>query len=184
MQQTDWRFYREGGHRYRIRAKFGIDYGFARHHHQDPYFSITGDIDRQARNNRWVEDSGGRIDEEIYRHFPSLRPFMKWNLVGPNGPMHYFENSKFWFEMVQGKHKQTPYEPDPIEGFRQSAVLGALPEDKTEFRGGVKDWSPRQMMPDFFEQPWSAVREWLEGRLPALRAAWVVDMGELGVLER
>lgn len=184
MIRTPWRFYREGGVRYRIQAEYGIDYDFARRHNQAPYFSITGTIDRQAGNNRWMDDAGGMIHGEIEKHLPSLAPYLKWHVVGPEGPMHYFENSKYWLEMAQGKVPLAEHlRENPLELFKHTIILGAFPGDVVPDLRGPKEWSPRGLQGDLLHAPWPAVRAWLERRLPTLLAAWAVDMNELGVLE-
>lgn len=95
IKETRWHFYMEDGRRYRIKVKYGIDYAFARQHNQQPDFSITGTIDYKSRNNHWYDHSGGQTVEEIRRYVPELAPYLKWHLVGPDGPMHYTENAKY-----------------------------------------------------------------------------------------
>lgn len=183
--KTPWRFYREDGVRYRIQAEYGIDYEFARRNNQSPDFSVTGTIDRQAGNNRWMDDSGGQLHEEISRYIPKLAPYLKWHLVGPDGPMHYLPNAKYWLEMVQGKtDRESTIPTDPMKAFEHTIKLGAFPGDTVPDFRGPKEWSPRGLKSDLLHAPWRAVEAWLLERLPKLVAAWVVDMSELGVLEQ
>lgn len=62
-------------------------------------FSITGQID-ERRGSSWVEHSGGCIHNEIEKHFPNLRKYIKWHLVSSDGPLHYVANT-LWH--VEGK---------------------------------------------------------------------------------
>lgn len=182
MLETPWRFYREDGVRYRIKAEYGIDYDFARRHNQAPDFTITGTIDEQARNNRWMDHSGGQVADEIAKYLPRLAPYVKWHLVGPDGPMHYPANAKFWLEVLQGK-RTVGGPANPLKAFEESIALGAFPGDIIPDLRGPKEWSPKGLQGDLLHAPWPAVHAWLERRLPKLLAAWVVDMNELGVLE-
>ena len=78
-------------HRIKVRASLSSLGG------QEPHFSITGEIDRQAKNNRWVEDCGGCIHEEILLHFPHLAPLVAVHLADEDGvPMHAYENAAYW----------------------------------------------------------------------------------------
>lgn len=62
-----------------------------------PHFSITGEIERQAKNNRWVFESGGAIHDEIAKHMPSLEPLLLVHLADEDGvPMHCYENAGYW----------------------------------------------------------------------------------------
>jgi hypothetical protein len=203
MKETRWHYYAENGQRYRVKAQYGIDYPFARRNNQTPDFSVTGTIERKARNNRWYDHSGGQVTRELAAYVPEIAPYLKWHLVGPDGPRHYFANAKYWFETAQGKVEESKYPTDPIKAFTETIVLGAFPGDEpplelendleseewrpkadtTKWRG-PKEWSPGNYQKQFFKGiPWSLVQAWLEERLPKLQAAWVVDMGELGVLE-
>lgn len=185
MVETPWRFYREHGVRYRIKAEYGIDYAFARRTNQSPDFTIQGTIDRQAGNNRWMDDAGGQVTEEIVKYIPRLAPYLKWNGVGPDGPsLHYIENAKYWLEIAQGKRTPTHLDnADAMLVFKEIIKLGAFPGDVVPDFRGPKEWSPRGLKGDLLHAPWRAVEAWLEGRLPKMAAAWVVDMSELGVLE-
>lgn len=184
MKETPWRFYRQDGVRYRIKAEYGIDYVYARQHNQSPDFTITGTIDRQAGNNHWMQDAGGIIHEQIAKYIPRLAPYLKWHLMGPDGPMHYLTNAKYWLESAQGKVPRGQNIPtDPVKAFEHTIVLGAFPGDVIPDFRGPKEWSPRGLKGGLLDAPWRAVEAWLLERLPKLVAAWVVDMNELGVLE-
>jgi len=64
---------------------------------QKPYFSITGEIERRAGNNRWVFESGGAIHDQIAEQMPQLEPLLLVHLADENGvPMHAYENAGYW----------------------------------------------------------------------------------------
>lgn len=64
---------------------------------QEPYFSITGQVDRQAKNNRWMPFLSGCIHEEILSHFPHLAPLVAVHLADEDGvPMHAYANAAYW----------------------------------------------------------------------------------------
>lgn len=169
MRETNWKEVTEQGGRFRIRAQYGIDYGFADQHHQPPYFAMTASVERRA-GTRWLEDGGGAMHQEIARHFPELAGFVKWHLVSPEGPMHYIANAKYWWEKVLGvsKYKSVAGEPDALEAFKNVTILGALTGDA---------------MPDP-RMPWSDVAAWLHARLPDLLANFKADMKSLEVWDK
>ena len=64
---------------------------------QTPHFSITGEVDRQAKNNRWMPFLSGCIHEEILEQFPQLQPLVDIHLSDENGvPMHAYANAGYW----------------------------------------------------------------------------------------
>ena len=86
-------FYKEGQkHRIKVRAEL-----VHREGNSNPYFSITGEVERRAKNNRWVFESGGCIHEEILKQLPELKPLVLVHLADENGvPMHAYENAGYW----------------------------------------------------------------------------------------
>ena len=79
-------------HRMRIRAEL-----YQAGMNQKPYFSITGEIERRAGNNRWVFQSGGAIHDQIAQVMPELKPLLLVHLADENGvPMHCYENAGYW----------------------------------------------------------------------------------------
>lgn len=168
MRETSWQEYHEGASRYRIRARYGMDYAFARKFSQAPHFSLTGEVERKA-GRRWVEDSGGAIHEQLVEHFPDLSVVVPWHLVSAEGPMHYYENAKYWWDMQQGRVKREPYEPDPVEAFKRTIVFGSVEGDGDR-------------LPPL-DTPWVDVRRWLELRKPDLIENFLATMAALDVLE-
>lgn len=61
------------------------------------HFSITGEVERRAGNNRWVFQSGGAIHDQIAEQMPELKPLLLVHLADENGvPMHAYENAGYW----------------------------------------------------------------------------------------
>jgi hypothetical protein len=79
-------------HRIKVRADL-----IHRDGNSNAYFSITGEVDYRAKNNRWVEVSGGCIHEEIIAQLPQLKPLCDIHLSDENGvPMHAYANAEYW----------------------------------------------------------------------------------------
>ena len=165
---TPWKEYRAGGTTYRIRAK----YGFTKFEGQDPYWSVTGEIQRKAKNDWWMEDSSGRVHGEIAKRFPELAPAIRWHLCGvPSGPMHYEANGLYWWEHYtgarlvdrcsMGQHRTSQEAGEAY--FKSTIVFGALPDDK---------------LPPVTTSN-AGVRAWLQGRLPRLMEIFRADVDKL-----
>jgi len=90
--KTESKEYKEGGALYRIRVKIRYDDQCGNKHNS---FSITGEIHRSRGLGRWAEDCGGCIHDEIVKHFPELKPLIKWHLTSSDGPMHYIANTTY-----------------------------------------------------------------------------------------
>ena len=171
MITTPWKTYSEGGRRHRIRATYGMDYGFARRNNQEPHFSLTGEIEEQARNNRWMKASSGRLHDELVKHFRQFREIAHWHWTSPAGPMHYLANAQHWWE--QWTHGEGAFpRVKPLRAFAETIAWGALPGEDSE--GALASAMTR---------PWGEVRDWLESRLPLLQHAFRNDMGAIGVWE-
>lgn len=62
-----------------------------------PHFSVTGSLEYQARNNRWVLESCGSIHEDILKAIPELEPVIAVHLADDDGtPMHAYANASYW----------------------------------------------------------------------------------------
>ena len=59
-------------------------------------FSITCSIYRQGMRSDRAFLAGGCCHEEVAAHFPELAPFIKWHLIGTDGPMHYPDNVTYF----------------------------------------------------------------------------------------
>lgn len=126
MHTTPWRQFTDHGTQFRICATYG------RHKigQQEPYWSVTGEI-QVLRGNRWCEDSMGCLHDSIAKHFPELAPAIKWHLCNlTTGPMHYVENAVYWYE----KHLGVSNYPDKddhekaLNHFRSTVVYGSVEE--------------------------------------------------------
>ena len=86
-------FYKDGQkHRIKVRAEL-----VHRDGNSNAYFSITGEVDRRANNNRWVIEAAGAIHEEIAVYLPELKPLLLVHLSDENSvPMHAYENAGYW----------------------------------------------------------------------------------------
>jgi len=58
-------------------------------------FCITAGVVSDASRRRGDIEAGGRMDEEIAKHFPDLARYQKWNLCDTDGPMHYIANTLY-----------------------------------------------------------------------------------------
>lgn len=86
--------YTDNGTRYRITVTGGLHYMRG---NNLPYFSLTSSIDRDARNGRWVDDSGGANHDEILRHFPELADLAALHLSDIDGvPSSAEANGWYW----------------------------------------------------------------------------------------
>lgn len=71
---------------------------------QKAHFSIVGDYEYQAKNNRWLLISAGAIHKEIAKRMPELKPFLLVHLADENGvPMHAYENAAYWAGQTKSK---------------------------------------------------------------------------------
>ena len=170
MKTTEWKQY---GDRYRIRAT----YGFQRIGDQNPYFSITAEVQRfhstGHNKGRWVGDSWGCQHDLIRRHLPELADLIPWHLVAAvveNGtvsaePMHYFANARYWLEKVYGLSRWVD------------------PDDET--KAGPAFWSTVVRLPGerVFRSPvfLGFLDYWLRNRLPRLNEAFRDTMNRYGV---
>jgi hypothetical protein len=165
--------YTDHGRTYRIIATYGLDYEFATRNNQAPYFSLTCKIEEKLKNGRWRNEGGGADHKSIAKHFPELEPLIKWHLTGPEGPMHYIENAKYWWEQWKGisRWERRPSDPDPLEAFKRTVVWGAaIPIDG-------------ESLLTQYAQTWEMMEDYLNDRLPVLLATFEADMREMGVWE-
>lgn len=158
MKTTPWKEYTEDGTRYRIQAQ----YGWQQIGEQEPYWSVTGTIERRTGLG-WREDSGGMLHAEVAKHFPFLAPTLKWHLSSQqSGPMHYVANARYWLEQVNGifHWERHSYDPDPLEAFMNQVVFGEVETDSR--------------LPSLDD-----LDAWCAARLPALLAKMTADTEEV-----
>lgn len=105
-----------------IKAKVRFDDQCGNGHNS---FSITGEIYKPGADDIIA---GGCLHEQIAKHFPELKPFLKWHLTSTDGPMHYLANTIFWAEGYN------------TENARSSAVWPEATDD--DLLGMGEDWDP------------------------------------------
>jgi hypothetical protein len=155
----------ENGQKYRMT----VDYGFHSFPNQEPYFSITADIDRW-NGFRWVEDSGGCLHEEISKQFPELEYLIKWYLCSlVSGPMHYVANAVFWWEQFC----LDSTDEKSLNNFKHTIVYGTTPFDNLDLAGKDKV---------AFENDIPTLRIWLDIRKDAMLESMFKDMREAGLI--
>ena len=86
------KYYTEDGTEYRITVTVRHDDQCGNGHNT---FSITGSIDQKKKNGHWCDYACGCIHDDIEKHFPELKPFIKWHLTSTDGPMHYLANTLY-----------------------------------------------------------------------------------------
>jgi hypothetical protein len=70
-------------------------------------FSITGVI---TKNDRMI--MCGYLHNEIVKHFPELKKFIKWHLCSTDGPLFYIPNTLYWVKQKNWKNaKETAIWP-------------------------------------------------------------------------
>lgn len=88
------KIFTEHGTKYRIKVEAELIH---RDGNTKPYFSITAQIDRKAKNNHWYFMCGGCIHDRIVEHFPELQPLIDVHLSDDDGtPMHAYSNASYW----------------------------------------------------------------------------------------
>lgn len=106
----------EEGQKYRMRVTGRLVH---LNGNEKPHFSITGEVQHQAKNNRWMDETCGAIHGQIVKHFPELKYLCKVHLSDENGvPMHAAANAAYWAGM-------TKFQPRDIQ--KLAAHLRVLP---------------------------------------------------------
>jgi len=91
-------------------------------------FSITGVVVRgmyedanKAPDSRWQQC--GCIHEDIEKHFPELKKYIKWHFMNSNGPTHYIANTLYHISDRDcwGKREGEPY------SYKPSIIFGDNP---------------------------------------------------------
>jgi len=153
ITKTAWR--EIGPHR-RMRVVYGMRVQVG----QEPYFSITGEQERQTSRG-WEPDAFGQMRDEIREHFPELASLVMWHLVKEDsGPLFYLENGEDWrWQAVAGK-------PGALEHFKTTILYGADPSDEGE---------------DHDLADAEEIRVWLVRRLPAVMERFRAAMRKHGI---
>jgi len=95
LAAKEWnKVFYENGYKHRIKVRAELVHLDG---NSSAYFSITGEVDRQAKNNRWMQEKCGCIHDDIIKHFPKLQPLVDIHLSDENGvPMHAYANAGYW----------------------------------------------------------------------------------------
>lgn len=124
-KRTYKRVYRERGHIYHLTATAEIHSLSG----QEPYLSITGELYRQTNGRgRPAMESCGMLHDDIEKHIPQLRQYLKWHLMSTSAPMHYVSNSLYWAGL-QGWTDGKPSSPPNYEYLLSTSIWGAVETD-------------------------------------------------------
>lgn len=144
-----------------------VTYGLHRIGTQDPYFSITAD--EYPSDEPDDEDllSCGQMHDEVRSTFPELAHLIRWHLSSATGPMHYVANGMFWIDAYHGvaPHQHIEDCERAPSALTSTVVLGALQDDLT--------------VDALLALSREDAQAYLEGRLPALKAAFAAAMASL-----
>lgn len=133
--------YHENGTEYTITATVRYDDNCNNGHNT---FSITGMIDRNG-----YHEVSGCIHGEIAKHFPQLRPYIKWHLTSTDGPMHYVANSLYWAGKSGWTNGRVD-DPPSLKYFRSAAVwLNATQNDMKSVKEQTLQARLGQLMDEF-----------------------------------
>lgn len=88
-KEYGWKEFKINGDTFRIKAIVRHDDEYGNGHNS---FLITGTIE-EKRGNTFRDYCGGSIHEQISKHFPELKPFIKWHLCSTDEPLHYVANT-------------------------------------------------------------------------------------------
>ena len=146
------------------------------------YFSVTADVGNVAHYRRYPAHSWGCTHEKVAEHFPELSKYIKWHLVGFDGPRHYKANAKYWLGL--GK-----YSDCNITHFKSTIVLGEVDIDEEMFDQYSEleytltyciDDEDIQLSKETIDAALSGfIDHWLDKRYPQLMQAFDKDMREL-----
>lgn len=159
MHTTQWREFDDHGGKMRIRAM----YGFRQHGNQEPYFSVTGEIEGW-QGARWEGVAGGCLHDEIAKHFPELAKVIRWHLCTlSGGPMHYIENAVYFWNAYRtpGLTLNVSEKIENARSFHRHVVMNAL---ATTISLSNPDISTDDL------------KRWLEERLPELLKVMKADV--------
>lgn len=127
---------------------------------QGNYFAATGE-DRQVG---YAIDSCGQMHDDIIKHFPKMKKYLKWHLVNfKSGPMHYVANSLYWAGF-SGWCDGKPNSPPNYEYLKSTCIYGAL---KSDYKTDITKLNKEEL------------EKWLVARFGKLMNAFARDMREL-----
>lgn len=120
------------------------------------------------------QSSGGCMHEEISKHFPELRQYLKWHLCSSDGPMHYAANAHYW-RGSSGYCRGGRNDPPNLEFLKHHIIFG----EGDEWDENISDdWLLFQSPLAGFKEP--EFDKWLQDRLPAVMKNFRAAMLSLG----
>lgn len=138
--------FKENGRDYVIKATIRYDDQCGNGYND---FAITAEVwtKRQYEANEMGSDkadceSCGCLHDEVSKHFPELRKFIKWHLTSSKEPMYYLENTMYHAQ--QGKldyaRSSAIWPEATLEQLKdKDALLARLPALMVEFRKGMEE---------------------------------------------
>jgi len=170
-------------------------------------FSITAHISYPGARD-WI--AGGCIHDEVVKHFPELRPYLKWHLCSTDGPLHYIANTVYHAsnrdhhgllkdekrQLRNGKTGQLCWELEESKKLPNYVHSDTRPTDTATIKyvpwcrigeGKERDFDAARscaIWPDATDETLSLPKEeltkLLEARLPALLKEFAQAVTELG----
>jgi hypothetical protein len=187
------RYYTEDGTEYRITATVRHDDRCKNGHNT---FSITAQIDAKNARGKWQDAAGGCCHDEVAKHFPELRPVIKWHLTATDGPLHYIANTLYFagerdcWGLLKGEKRQIKNGKTGMPAWELTLEDGRaarVPEIPAHVDAAHQPPAPA---PGLIFSPWNHTGEGKERELDAARRAAVwpdatdADLTAPGLRER
>lgn len=159
MLKTQWRETPDGKERHRVTT--GIEWILGQHAN----FRFSLETERR-QGQRWAEGGWGRDEDLVKKYFPELLELSKWSTCDEHGtPMHYMENSTYWFKEALDKLNDDKESAEQAYAhFRNTCLCGTLPDDNDSL-----DWCRFDKLRDCRDRVGEVIA-WLSNRLPKLQA--------------
>lgn len=127
---TTSKVYHEDGYKFKILARIRLS-DACKNGVCD--FSITADIERQAKNGRWVDWGGGCCHDKVLKHFPQFEKFIHLHGCKYTGEPLYPVVNGMYFLKTKDINKAAEYLRITLEEAQTLRVI-AFTEDKTYFK--------------------------------------------------
>lgn len=124
------RVYHEDGFKFRMTVKISLADDCK---NKICHFSITADIERQAKNGRWVYYSGGCCHEEIKKHFPAFYQFINLHCCNHYGQETYAVENGIYYLVNNNLEYAKQYLRATDEEINTLKAIAAT-EDKQYFK--------------------------------------------------
>ena len=169
-----------------LKPNYGMHYI---HGNRRPYFSLTATIYQRHRSGLMEDVGGGCCHDDIAKSHPELAELVPFHLWDQDGtPMHFVANGTHWLECYLGLSRWG--KPEEV---KSETTLGHLRDTIGCDVLGDHDELSKQM--GLFFSRWHGMTwvtspspalakaqfaNWLESRLPAMRAAFLAAMEKHG----